>query len=67
MRVIKAAFDGDRIILPGEVRGLPPGEVLVVFEDGVTSRDEADAWTRIQEAEFSRAWVNDDDAIYDTL
>jgi hypothetical protein len=67
MHVIKAAFDGERIVLPDDVRGLPPGEVIVVFDNGATNREEGEAWTRIQEAAFRQAWTNDDDAIYDTL
>jgi len=67
MHVIKAAFDGEKIVLPSDVRGLPPGEVIVVFGNGTDSRDETKAWTRVQEAAFESAWSNDDDAIYDAL
>ncbi len=67
MHVIKAAFDGETVILPGEVRGLPPGEVIVVFENGRGDGAEREAWARIQETAFSKAWTNDEDAIYDTL
>ena len=67
MRVIRAAFDGEKVIVPGEVRGLPPGEVILVFENGDESGEEREAWTRSQESAFAKAWTNDEDAIYDTL
>jgi hypothetical protein len=31
MRAVKARFDGDKIVLPKEAEGAPPGEVIVVF------------------------------------
>jgi len=67
MHAVRAIFDGEKVIVPGEVRGLPPGQVIVVFEDATESGEEAQAWTRIQESALTKAWTNDEDAIYDTL
>ena len=67
MHVIRAAFDGEKVIVPGEVRGFPPGEVILVFENGAESGEEREAWTRSQESAFAKAWDNDEDAIYDKL
>jgi hypothetical protein len=30
---INATFDGQRIVLPDDMRGIPPGKVIVIFED----------------------------------
>ncbi len=68
MHVIKAHFDGDKVIIPEEVRSFPPGDVIVVFENGASEGAERQAWTRAQESAFAKAWNNDDeDAVYDSL
>jgi hypothetical protein len=67
MHVMKGTFDGEKVIIPGEVRGFPPGEVIVVFANGDESGEERNAWTRIQESAIAKAWTNDEDAIYDAL
>ncbi len=33
MFAVKAQFDGEHVVLPPEVRGVPPGKVIVIFED----------------------------------
>lgn len=67
MHVIRATFDGEKVIIPGEVRGLPPGEVIIVFDNTSEGREERQAWSHVQEAAFAKAWNNDEDAIYDSL
>jgi len=67
MHVMKGTFDGEKVIIPDDVRGLPPGEVIVVFENGAGRGGESQAWTQIQESAFAKAWTNDEDAIYDAL
>lgn len=67
MHVIRGTFDGEKVIVPGEVRGLPPGEVIVVFENGAEPGAEREAWARLQESPFAKAWDNDEDAVYDAL
>jgi len=66
MLAVKATFDGERIVLPADMGHVPPGNVIVIFEDGVESADKA-GWMRGQEAAFAAAWDNADDEIYDTM
>ncbi len=66
MVAIRTKFDGEQIMLPDELRGLPPQEVIVIY----ASQDnevEAQAWLKAQEASFDKAWDNDEDAVYDQL
>ena len=67
MRAIKARFDGKKIILPDDARGEPPGEVIVVFQEGKSAAAEDAMWLAAQEQAFARAWENEDDAVYDSL
>lgn len=67
MRQIKTYFDGERIVIPDEVKGLPPCEVIIDFGNGDGARAESAAWTKLQEASFRDIWDNEEDAIYDTL
>ena len=67
MRALKARFDGDRIVLPEEARGGPPGEVIVVFPDRSEGGPEAEAWLAAQEPSFEDVWDNEEDAAYDAL
>jgi hypothetical protein len=66
MVAIKAQFDGEKIVLPEEFRGLPPQDVIVVYEANENAL-ETQAWLKAQEASFARAWDNDEDAVYDQL
>ena len=66
MVAIKTQFDGEKIVLPDDLRGLPPQEVIVIYqadEDAV----ETQAWLKAQEASFAKVWDNDEDAAYDEL
>ena len=66
MVAIKTQFDGEKIVLPDNLRGLPPQEVIVIYEaDENTS--ESQAWLKAQEESFAKAWENDEDAVYDEL
>jgi hypothetical protein len=64
MVAIKAQFDGEKIVLPDELRGCPPQEVIVVYEASEAEL-ENDPWLKAQEASFARVWDNDEDAVYD--
>jgi hypothetical protein len=66
MVAIKTQFDGEKIVLPEELRGRPPQEVIVVY-DSEQSDLENHAWLKAQEGSFAKAWDNDQDAIYDQL
>lgn len=65
MVAIKAKFDGQRVILPDDMPGVPPGEVILIFEEAGV--DEPREWLKAQEPAFARAWDNDEDAVYDTM
>lgn len=43
MIAIKAHHDGEKVILPEEVQGVPPGDVILVFEHGQFPTTEAGA------------------------
>ncbi len=66
MVAIKAQFDGEKILLPDDLRGLPPQEVIVIYVAD-ESAQESQAWLKAQEASFAKAWDNDEDAVYDEL
>jgi len=63
---IKTQFDGEKIVLPENLRGLPPQEVIVIYEAEENAL-ESQAWLKAQEASFAKAWENDEDAVYDEL
>lgn len=65
MIAIKAHFDGERIVLPEELQGAAPRDVIVVFENA--SEKERQLWLKAQEPTFAKAWENDEDAVYDSL
>lgn len=67
MVAIRAHFDGKKIVVPKGIRGVRPGEVIVVFPDGPGGEAESRAWLKAQEAAFAKVWDNDEDAVYDTL
>ncbi len=63
MLAIRTRFDGNEIQLPAEVKGLPPSNVIVLFEDE-GHESEAD-WLKAQEQALARAWDDKEDSIYD--
>lgn len=67
MIAIKGRYDGEKVILPEGMRGLPPGEVILIFEPGQEQSADAVAWVKASEAAFASAWDNDEDAVYDAL
>jgi hypothetical protein len=66
MVAIKTQFDGEKIVLPDDLRGLPPQEVIIVYQ-AKQSDVEQHAWLKSQEASFAKAWDNDQDAVYDEV
>lgn len=67
MHAIRGRFDGEKVIVSEAVRGLLPGEVIVVFTDAGEEATDRETWAKGQEAAFASAWTNDEDAVYDTL
>ena len=66
MVAIKAQFDGEKIVLPDDLRGLPPQEVILIYRMDENAL-ESEAWLKAQEASFAKAWENNEDAAYDQL
>jgi TusA-related sulfurtransferase len=67
MLAVKATFDGKRIVLPETLANVPPGEVIVIFENPASLSPDTEEWMKMQEEAFARAWDNDEDSIYDSL
>jgi hypothetical protein len=66
MVAIRTQFDGEKIVLPDDLRGLPPQEVIVIYHTDDRAV-ESQAWLQAQEQSFGKAWDNDEDAAYDQL
>lgn len=62
---VKATFDGERVVLPESVRGVPPGKVIVIFEEA--DSEDRSLWLKAQEDAFAKAWDNPEDEIYDRM
>ncbi len=68
MLAVKAMFDGERVVLPEQVRGVRPGRVIVIFENAVGPEDEdRELWLKAQQDAFTRAWDNPEDEVYDRM
>ena len=68
MLAVKATFDGQRVLLPEDLQGVPPGKVIVIFEDsGAGGDEERSLWVKAQEAAFAKVWDNPEDEIYDRM
>ncbi len=67
MVAIKAQFDGEKIIVPDELRGTPATEVILVFESLPEGLVESGPWMRAQEQALAAVWDNAEDAVYDSL
>lgn len=67
MVVIKAHFNGKTIVVPQELRGAPPGEVLLVLENLSPKTDDRQDWVNAQESAFAKVWDNVEDEVYDSL
>jgi hypothetical protein len=64
MLAIRARYNGKDIIFPEDAKGIPPCNVIVLFEDEVTQNAD---WLRIQEQALAKAWDEKEDSIYDNL
>ena len=64
MKAVKAKFDGEAVVIEGDLEGLRPGEVIVIF---ATSVNQVPDWMKAQEESLSRVWDNDEDEVYDSL
>jgi len=67
MRAISAYFDGKHGILPDHLQDIPPGQVILIFDEiGEMSQEKA-AWARVQDSALTQVWANDEDSVYDSL
>ena len=67
MRANKAHFDGEIVIVGDEVNGLPPGDVIAIFQEPGEETSDRQSWAKAQETAFAEIWNNDEDAFYDSL
>jgi hypothetical protein len=67
MVVVRAKFDGNKVIIPDNAEGLAAGDVLLIFEESKPSAHDVDAWKAASEPALRKAWDNEEDAVYDTL
>jgi hypothetical protein len=67
MKAIKTRYDGEKVIVPDELKGLPPSEVILVVQDQPVRATESSVWAKAQEAAFAKVWDNDEDAVYDAM
>ncbi len=67
MIAVKTSFDGKKIVLPKELRGHAPGEVILIMENADDIGQEKKCWAQAQESSFAKVWDNDEDAVYDNL
>jgi hypothetical protein len=66
MFAMKSKFDGEKISVPEQLRGMPPVEVIIVVEDnGQKIAD--DPLLKAQEDALRKVWDNAGDADYDEL
>jgi hypothetical protein len=66
MHAIKARFDGQRIVLPPELKAPAPSDVIVIFEDQPADSEDT-GWQKAQEQTLAKVWDNAEDADYDRL
>ena len=66
MLAMKSKFDGEKISVPEELRGMPPVEVIIVVEeDG--KQIATNSLLKAQEDALRKVWDNTGDADYDKL
>ncbi len=65
MYAMKAQFDGRKVVMPS----IPPVHecsVIIIFEEKNAELERKD-WQDIQSVALSNVWLNEEDAVYDTL
>lgn len=65
MLVIRTRYDGKEIRVPRNAKGLPPCNVIVLFEEEEPS--ESAEWIKMQEESLVKAWDDKEDAVYDQV
>ena len=65
MLAIRTTYDGTVIHIPENAKGVPPCNVIVLFEED-ESTENAD-WLKLQEQTLAKAWDDKEDTVYDNL
>jgi len=65
MQAIRATYDGKEIHIPKAAQGIPPCNVIVLFEEDKPT-DDAE-WLRMQEQSLANAWDDKEDSVYDEM
>jgi hypothetical protein len=66
MLALKSSFDGEKITVPEQLRGMPPVEVIIVVEENGKKITD-DSLLKAQEESLRKVWDNAGDADYDQL
>ena len=67
MLVVKAHYDGKKVILPKHILGKAATDVIVIFSEPDSEDDGAELFAKAQQSAFAKVWDNEADAIYDSL
>ena len=65
MLAIRATYDGKEIHIPESAQGIPPGNVIILFEEDEPHGDAG--WLKAQEQALANAWDDKEDSVYDNL
>ncbi len=65
MLAMRTRYDGKKIRVPPDARGLEPCDVIVLFEEG-RLHEEAE-WLMMQQESLEKAWDDKKDAVYDKV
>ena len=65
MLAVRATYDGKEIHIPETAQGIPPCNVIVLFEKDESAADLD--WLKLQEQTLAKAWDDKEDAVYDNL
>jgi hypothetical protein len=62
MLAVRTTYDGKKIVIPDNAKGIPPCNVIVLFEKDPNA--DAD-WLKMQEQTLATAWDDEEDSVYD--
>ncbi len=65
MQAIRATYDGKEIHIPQAAQGMPPGNVIILFEEETPAEDSE--WLKMQEQSLAKAWDDEEDSVYDEM
>jgi hypothetical protein len=65
MLALRAKYDGKVVHFSEETQGIPPCNVIVLFEEDHPAEDAG--WLKAQEESLAKVWNNEEDSVYDQL